>query len=48
MSIAIPKNYDSIIQANITGALDFQEFIAKTKELGIDLKFEEQPGINGL
>ena len=35
------EDCDSIIQTHITGALDYQEFIVKTKELGIDLKFEE-------
>jgi hypothetical protein len=35
------EDCDSIIQSHVTGALDNQEFITKTKELGIDLKFEE-------
>lgn len=29
---------DSIIQSHVTGALNYQEFTAKTKELGINLK----------
>ena len=32
---------DSIIQSHVTGALNYQEFTVKTKELGIDLKFEK-------
>lgn len=32
---------DSIIQSHVTGALNYQEFTAKTKELGINLKFEK-------
>jgi hypothetical protein len=31
---------DSILQSHIIGALNYQEFNKKTKELGIDLKFE--------
>ena len=35
------EDCDSIIQSQITGALDYQELIAKLLELGIDVKFEE-------
>src|SRR5690606_36496807 len=32
---------DSIIQSHVTGALNYQEFTARKKELGIPLKFEK-------
>lgn len=32
---------DSLIQSHVIGALDYENFTNKSKELGIDLKFEE-------
>lgn len=34
-------NCDSIIQSHVIGALDYQKFNAKTKKLGINIKFKK-------